>query len=84
MEVTRVIIKKQVPITNKIAATSIISALNIKEVTTLLNKPDKTLEDSTKIARYILDLDNAAKLMGFKNCQDFTDFAKIYGVEAIM
>ena len=84
MEVTRVIIKKQVPIADKLTATSIISALNLQELKELTNKQDKTFEDVAKIAKYIVDFDRASQLMGFKNCQDLIDFAKIYGTEAIM
>ena len=84
MEVTRVIVKKQVPITDKLTAMSIISALNLQELKELTNKQDKTFEDVAKIAQYIVDFDRASQLMGFKNCQDLIDFATIYGAEAIM
>ena len=84
MEVTRVIIKKQVPIADKLTAVSIISALNLQELKELTNKQDKTLEDAAKIAQCIVDFDKASRLMGFKNCQDLIDFANIYGIEAIM
>ena len=84
MEVTRVIVKKQVPITDKLTAMSIISALNLQELKELTNKQDKTFEDVAKIAQYIVDFDRASQLMGFKNCKDLIDFATIYGIEAIM
>lgn len=84
MEVTRVIVKKQVPITDKSIAMSIISALNLQELKELTNKQDKTFEDVAKIAQYIVDFNRASQLMGFKNCQDLVDFATIYGTEAIM
>ena len=57
MEVTRVIIKKQVPIKDKLTAASIISALNLQELKELTNKQDKTFEDAVKIAQYIVDIE---------------------------
>lgn len=84
MEVTRVIIKKYVPMADQLTAVSIISAFNLQELKELTNKQDKTFEDAAKIAQYIVDFDRASQLMGFKNCQDLIDFAKIYGIEAIM
>lgn len=84
MEVTRVIVKKQMTMSDKLSAVSILSALNIEELTTIANKKDKELKDAIRLAQMVVQFDRAAELLGFKDCQDMIDFAKIYGVKALL
>ncbi len=84
MEVTRVIVKKHMTMSDKLSAVSILSALNIEELTTIANKKDKELKDAIRLAQMVVQFDRAAELFGFKDCQDMIDFVKIYGVNALL
>lgn len=83
MEIKRVICKKQVPMKDKMAALAIMANFDVKKLSELTVKKDKSLVEAAQFGTLILQFNSVAQLLGFKDSKDAIDFTKIYGAESL-
>lgn len=84
MQITRVICRKPVPLSDKMAAAGIMLSIDANKMRALLKEKNRTIQDDLWLARAMLEYDKAVKLFGFSTIDDFVYFTNIYGMKSIM
>lgn len=79
MEIKSVIARKPVSAGERLIGLWLIATLDMKKIQAL-TKPEN---DIPFVLQTIAQTDKAAKLLGFRNCNDMIEFTKMFGPESL-
>lgn len=80
MDIKRVIVRKPVSDADKEAGMSLIRSTDMSKIPdTIRNFMKATDEEKMQCMHVIVKLDTAAKMLGFQNLLDLSDFLSMYG-----
>lgn len=80
MDIKRVIVRKPVSDADKKAGMNLIRSTDMSKIPdTIRNFMKATDEEKMQCMHVIVNLDTAAKMLGFQNLLDLSDFLSMYG-----